>query len=297
MVKIFFFIMTSFSISSLFSQSEGNLDVRSTEPNTASFNGPDFMYISFFENNIYRGYLGSYSGAKEDMDLGTGTSNLLGKLHLTTQALPRLTVDPDGKIGIGQISPAYKLDVNGSLGINGALYLGGQSGSTGQVLVSNGSSSEPEWQTPPLANNTRFGIRMQKVGSASNTLDVSTTYYNNNSTDVNIGTSSITINKTGLYHFNGYMTGLLQGSFSNLPEMTCDMILSGSMNFQYDLMQWYQIPLRTQVINNYYLNEPFELEMHIIAPTTITFVISFLSSSTPSHLERNLRLFAHLISE
>ncbi len=74
------------------------LEVKSTtNGNLASFNGGgNQMYMSIFENDVYRGYWGSYSGAAEDVDFGTGGSNLTGKLHLTTQAVPRFSIAADG---------------------------------------------------------------------------------------------------------------------------------------------------------------------------------------------------------
>ena len=273
------------------------LDVLSPAGHTARFNGTNNMFLSIYESDAYRGYVGSYSGAAEDVDFGTGSGNTNGKVHLTIQAIPRMTVASNGNVGVGNTSPTRKLDVNGSLGVNGALFSNGQPGDAGQVLVSTGPSSAPEWKPTSFSSNTRFGLRLQKVGTASNTLDAAVTYYNQNTTDVNIDGSAITINKSGLYRFNGDMAGLVQGVFTELPEMTCDMNLSGGTGFQFDLMQWKHMPKRTAVNNNYYSHEAFEVEMYITAPATVSFSMSFLAESTPTYAERNLKVFCHLISE
>lgn len=80
------------------------LEVKSTNGNVAYFNGPGGTYIGIYENDTYRGYLGSYAGASEDVDFGTG-SGTFGKLHLTIQANPKLTIDATGSVGIGTQSP------------------------------------------------------------------------------------------------------------------------------------------------------------------------------------------------
>lgn len=78
-----------------------------TAGSTARFNGNNGqpMYASIFENNIYRGYWGSYAGNAEDVDLGTGATNNTGKLHLTIQAVPKLTINNIGNVGIGTVNP------------------------------------------------------------------------------------------------------------------------------------------------------------------------------------------------
>jgi hypothetical protein len=76
------------------------LDVVSKIQNAGRFEGPSGMYVALTENNIYRGYIGSYAGSAEDVDFGTGTSNTTGKLHLTIQAVPKLTIDATGNIDI-----------------------------------------------------------------------------------------------------------------------------------------------------------------------------------------------------
>ncbi len=117
------------------------LDVNSIESYTTRFNGPNQMYIGISENQNQRGYLGSFSGAAEDLDLGTSTNNLNGKLHLTIKAQPKLTIDLDGKVGVGNQIPTEKLDVTGNLKLSGEIKPNGIGGTNGQVLTSNGNGS------------------------------------------------------------------------------------------------------------------------------------------------------------
>lgn len=83
---------------------------------TTSF-PPAGMFVSFYENSFYRGYIGSYSGAATDMDFGTGSGNTTGSLHLTIQADPKLTIKSNGDVAIGTTTSAtgYKLSVAGKV--------------------------------------------------------------------------------------------------------------------------------------------------------------------------------------
>ncbi len=91
------------------------LHVSTTALEAARFNatvsGTGGLYVSFYENNTYRGYIGSYAGAASDVDFGTGAGNTTGKVHLTVQATPQLTLDATGNIGFGTTSPFSKLHI------------------------------------------------------------------------------------------------------------------------------------------------------------------------------------------
>jgi hypothetical protein len=91
----------------------------------ARFNGGNLMYLTFAENGINRGYLGSYAGNAEDVDFGTEDANITGKVHLTTANTPRLTVAADGRIGIGITSPTTTLDVSNTAASQIARFNGG----------------------------------------------------------------------------------------------------------------------------------------------------------------------------
>lgn len=74
------------------------------------------VWMSIYNNAGYKGYLGMYSGL-DDIDVGTGSSNSTGKVHLVTQAVPKLTATAAGNVGIGDIDPTQKLEVNGKIKI------------------------------------------------------------------------------------------------------------------------------------------------------------------------------------
>ncbi len=112
------------------------LDVKTPSSYVAQFNGAAPMYMGIFENDVYRGYWGSYAGNAEDVDFGTGSGNATGKLHLTIQANPRLTINSAGKVGIGTTNPNHLLHVNG-----GDLFVQSSSG-----LIRFGYDGANEWQ-------------------------------------------------------------------------------------------------------------------------------------------------------
>lgn len=89
------------------------LDVKTNSSYVSQFNGAAPMYMGIFENDIYRGYWGSFSGNAEDVDFGTGAGNSFGKLHFTIQAAPKMTINSFGNIGIGNTNPNHRLQING----------------------------------------------------------------------------------------------------------------------------------------------------------------------------------------
>ncbi len=90
----------------------GKFNVNSASAVIADFNGgTNSSYIRFSENLLYRGYMGSFSGAVNDMDFGTGGSNTTGKVHLTLAAVPAVTLDNNG-LGIGTTTPSEKLHIS-----------------------------------------------------------------------------------------------------------------------------------------------------------------------------------------
>jgi hypothetical protein len=75
-------------------------------------------YFTFYNSLGYKGYVGILNG-DNDMDFGTGSGNTTGKVNLVIGAVPKLTVNSDGNVGIGTTAPTSKLDVNGVLRASG----------------------------------------------------------------------------------------------------------------------------------------------------------------------------------
>ncbi len=59
-----------------------------------------------------------------------------------------VVISASGNVGIGTVAPTEKLQVEGNIQFSGALMPGGNAGTTGQVLVSQGAGNAPQWQDP-----------------------------------------------------------------------------------------------------------------------------------------------------
>jgi hypothetical protein len=90
------------------------LHVKSNFPNIATFDGGNQMWLTLAENGVPRGYIGSYAGNPEDVELGTYAATT-GAVHLTTNNTPRLTVINNGNVGVGQTNPTEKMEITGNV--------------------------------------------------------------------------------------------------------------------------------------------------------------------------------------
>ncbi len=82
------------------------------------FEGTDRTYNEYRENGIAKGYVGSFQSGinagtnDDDFEIGTSSTNSSGKMHITVQAIPQLTVTNNGQVGIGNTSPTGKFQVD-----------------------------------------------------------------------------------------------------------------------------------------------------------------------------------------
>ena len=224
-----------------------------------------------------------------------------GNLRLGTSNLTRILIDPAGNVGVGNLTPAYKLDVNGDANITGAFRINGTSGTTGQVLTSNGVA-DPTWSNTALSNNVRFGVSMLRTSlTGTGALTVNQLYYNTNTSAISIGaigTTDITFNQSGLYRIVGEMDGLLQGSgFTYTPEFTMNLFFTGGTALNYSLVTWKGMQLRGAVSNNWIHFDHYSLDIYITAPTTLQIGKGFLSNPGPTYTEANCTVFGYLISQ
>lgn len=157
--------------------------------------------ISFFNETVS---LGSLFMNEADGSMNLNTPMFGGSIRFSPNNQLNTIFTNTGRVGIGTTTPTERLDVNGNVNLNGVLKFNGSAGGVGQMLVSTGLST-PEWVSAPYNNTTRFAANIPAETSNSEPLTYES-IYNHNSNDVSIGSSSITISKSGLYHFEGFLT-------------------------------------------------------------------------------------------
>ncbi len=88
------------------------LDVYSTDKMAAKFHSNNSsMFIGLYKQNSMKGYVGSTVNFNNDVDFGTSQNNTLGKVHFTTRAISRVTIDTNGNVGINTQTPKVRLTI------------------------------------------------------------------------------------------------------------------------------------------------------------------------------------------
>jgi FG-GAP repeat len=118
--------------------------------------GPTYLNITNAATGSTTG-----NGLLMGMALTTAKLNNLenGNLELGTNNISHVAINPTGNVGVGNLIPAYKLDVSGDINLTGAMRVNGNNGTTGQVLTSSGTSA-PTWTDATStsgASNVGFG--------------------------------------------------------------------------------------------------------------------------------------------
>ncbi len=180
---------------------------------------------------------------------------------------------------------------NGPVNVEGPIQLSGNTGTVGQVLTSNGAA-DPTWKNAAYSNTTRFAVRFNEVISGIGGGPVPlTTQYNLNTADVTVGANNMTINKTGLYHFDIYLHYI--GTSTAVPNISIELLgLYPSASFI--LLRNETVPA-SSTANTYRGNWRFSLDVHIAAPLTFSFSRAYLGVTGNSDVLGNI--VANLISQ
>jgi hypothetical protein len=193
---------------------------------------------------------------------------------------------------------SQNLDVVGNINIKGKIQINGNSGTVGQVLMSNGNAA-PEWTT--LSSNTcntggKFLMlsknQTNETGdfddsgpsSQSVTIKFSEIVYKTNN-DVSISTNgNITCNRTGLYHFEGTISFIAAGG-------TNTQVAKGIINYQ--IGNSTPITLESNLLqkilaesNTYERTNSFQMTRYLTAGQTIKFIARFTNVDTSPALFR-----------
>jgi hypothetical protein len=191
-----------------------------------------------------------------------------------------MLLTPQGNVGIGTPTPAHLLDINGDVNTTGLMRLAGNAGLAGQVLTSSGNSAPPTWGKTAFSNNTRFSFGYTSFGTNRNTDSVrfNATRYNTNSVDVFISAtqSRITINKTGLYHFDlgFYMDFNVLGgvTFENM-HLSWDFINNTT---PYVMVSNYKLSFNgVSPTSQFYGGQRLSIDMYCLAGSNLKLVRTF----------------------
>ena len=198
------------------------------------------------------------------------------------------------RLGLGVTNPTEKLDVNGNINLTGVLKVNGSAGTAGQVLTSNGAG-DPQWKNAAYSNNSRFAADIPVTSG-----DVNLPYiaiYNLNPADVTIAGTSITINKTGLWHFEGYTNSRI-GFSSTPPGQSIDAYLYADGEFYYymDNGSMNRVLSESATWSRF---QNFSNDIYITAPAIVYLSVGMTSSGSPTILFYSTRglISGYLISE
>ncbi len=210
-------------------------------------------------------------------------------------------------VGIGITIPTQKLDVVGNIKVSGAIMPGGVAGTAGQVLTSKGANTAPEWTNTAYSGAGRFWIiptnNSRSTGSfsgrggwnldgaAAETTQTDSLDYgssNESGSDFTInnpGTLNnyITVNRTGLYHFEGSLRYFVTCglSITMLPRITLDFLANQPTGADLSLILAEDPMDRTggsetgNGATNFNATVKFSINIHLLANTTVTFRTGF----------------------
>ena len=266
------------------------LHVKSEDPEVLRLESP-FPYISFYRGSDYKGYLWYNGGA---IQLGTSSSEPVIISGNYTSSPAYFT--PNGRLGLGIFNPSEKLDIDGNINLNGSIKINGNAGSPGQVLTSNGTSS-PTWTTATSSsNNIRFCVQFQGgTGVPSTDAMMTNTNYNLNPAEVLIGTSTITFNRSGLYHFDIIFGANVTYSASPTSFPSYSVGYIDATPFPFSVLSGIMTS-RGPTNTSWTVTDKTSIEIYVPAATSIRLLLTIAG---PAFVSRSFGgvIIGHLVSE
>lgn len=196
--------------------------------------------------------------------------------------------------------------ITGNTNIGGQLQVNGTPGTAGQVLTSNGIAN-PTWANTAYGNNTRFAYGISQFSPATATTSTGgqftfgTAKYNLDPASVSVSGTTLTISKTGLYHFELFYNVQFfyaSSSTSISPLHTNYIIINYAGSFNPSLAYDQEIRRESTTSNAWHYNGKASLDVYVEAPRTIGInsIFTKLAGPTNSVIQDGL-FYGHLISE
>ena len=191
---------------------------------------------------------------------------------------------------------------SGPINVRGNLQIHGNSGTEGQVLTSNGTSA-PTWNNAAFGNNTRFFVTFSTFEPpGTGTMDLTTTTYNLDPSNIIISATSVTINKTGLYRLNGTLVASTNYSIGGAtpawePELDCWIQFNGGLSDVIKLSNFdHLVRMNSLGYPFYNLLRPFSIDIYLVSGTIITIrkTFNWIGSGSSG---ATVKLFGNLIAE
>jgi hypothetical protein len=201
-------------------------------------------------------------------------------------------------VGIGNPAPTEKLDVTGNINVTGTIKANGAGGMANQVLAKN-ASNNLAWVNTANANNTRFAFFLSGVSlpSTGQNLNINTDFYNLNNSNIYymVGSPFISINKSGLYHFDidiqtNATTGVTPSVF---PQFNAGLYEFGGANkiFRFNVGN---VAATSANNSTWSLQGSKSFDVYLEAGSTYQINCRYLYTSTNN---LNMVVLGHLISE
>jgi hypothetical protein len=212
------------------------------------------------------------------------------------------------ELGISNINATGKLKVNGNAGTGG------------QVLTSNGAAASPTWNTlaaPLTTVGGQFLINFQTLSdengdfnldgtSATNTKTLKFNgieFNTNGDVTINLTTHKITINRSGLYEFEGVLSYSLNGPSLQAPFARFSFVKNlGTSSANSKIIQEEIMPNSSLTGNSKKLNMSFKFKARLLAnePLSLTarmYNIDFTPSLFGMSIGEDSYIFGRFISE